>query len=342
MPPRSPWDVGFLGELGPLGLPRREAQAELVAELADLVGEGLADLVVVTELELVPPIDLSLGRSGPHEDVHRPDEALVEGRLGLGVGLGVGGELLHPVLAVADVELLLLEDAVDGPDPGPVGAAADVLELVAGAAVHAEVEEDEVGPGVDRVIEDVHPLVAGDAGRSDVGVGLDAHGEDLVVLPDVGIDVEAEIPEEPVHDRGVAQLIFHDLGHDVLLLDRRRLRDPGHVAVAARELRVGLHGEEVDEVLTVLGGHLLGRLQTDARLDLRHHRAARVAHGASLPVSSIAYWRSTTRTALPSERGRVRGGTSVSRTLSPIALRSRSATRAPGAMSSGWPASKWP
>src|SRR5260370_27920547 len=143
-------DVGLFGELGPRGLPRRDGEPELLAELLHFPGEGLADLVVVAELEPVAPVDFVLRRARPPEDVHRADVPLLERRLGLGVGRRVPGELLDPVLAVADLELLLLEDAVDGAHPGAVRAAADVLELVPPPAVHAEVEEDEVGPGAGR------------------------------------------------------------------------------------------------------------------------------------------------------------------------------------------------
>src|SRR5207237_8116684 len=126
-------DVRFFGELVPDGLPLRNGQPELLTEVLHLGGERLADLVVVAELELQLSIDLILRRSGPAEDVHRPDVPLVERGLGFGVGLRIFRELLHPVLAVADVELLFLEDAVDRPHPRSVGAAAHVLELVAGA-----------------------------------------------------------------------------------------------------------------------------------------------------------------------------------------------------------------
>src|SRR5438128_5473170 len=132
-----------------------------------------------------------------------------------------------------------------------VGAAADVFELVAGAPIHAEVEEDEIGPRLDRIVEDVHPLIARDARGPDIRVRLDAHREDLVVPADVALDVEAEVGEQAVHDCGLAQLVLHDLGDDVLLLDRRPLGDPGHVAVAPRQPPVGLQAEEVDEVLAL-------------------------------------------------------------------------------------------
>ena len=187
-------------------------------------------------------------------------------------------EPLHPVLAVANVELFLLEDPVDRAHPGPVGAPADVLELVTRAPIHAKVEEYEIGPRVDRVVEDVHPLVARDPRGPDIGVRPDAHREDLVMAADMALDVEPEVGEEAVHDRRVAQLVLHDLGDDVFFLDRGRLGDPRHITVAARQLRVGLHGQEVDEVLAVVVGHLVRGLDAGARLDPRHHLLGRVAH----------------------------------------------------------------
>src|SRR6185369_2044032 len=58
------WDVRFFGKLGPDGLPGRDVEAEGATELLDLGGEGLADLVVVAELEAIRPVDLVLGRAG--------------------------------------------------------------------------------------------------------------------------------------------------------------------------------------------------------------------------------------------------------------------------------------
>src|SRR5437867_2355778 len=133
-----------------------------------------------------------------------------------------------------------------------------------------------------------------------------------------------------------------DLGDDVLLLDRRRLGDPGHVAVAPRQLRVGLHGQEVDEVLAIVVGHFVGGLDAHARLDLRQHLASQVAHGCLLPRLRIPYRRSITRTALPSERGSVRGATIVSWTERPIAFWRRSATRRRRLAITGCSASKPP
>src|SRR4029453_7893185 len=189
-------NLGFLWELGPDGLPRRDLEAELLAEAGDFRGEGGADFVVVAELELVASVDLVSLAAGAAEDVHGADVPLGERGLGLGLGRGILGELLDPVLSVADVELLLLEDPLDGADPGAVGASAELLQLVTGAAVHTEVEEDEVRPCVDRVVEDVDALVVGDALGADVGVGLDAHREGLVVAADGAGGREGEIGGE--------------------------------------------------------------------------------------------------------------------------------------------------
>src|SRR5437867_13152326 len=152
---RSARNVGFFRQLPPLRLPLGHRQTELFAEVGHLLREGLPNVIVVAKLQPQLPIALVLRRAGPAEDVHRADVPLVEGRLGFVACRWLSGEALDPHLAVADVELLLLEDALDRADPWAVGALADVLELVAGAPIHAEVEEHEVGPGVDRVIEDV-------------------------------------------------------------------------------------------------------------------------------------------------------------------------------------------
>src|SRR5205807_8842138 len=110
-----------------------------------------------------------------------------------------------------------------------VRAAADVLELVPRAPVHAEVEEDEVRPGVDRVVEDVDALVRRDARGAKVDVGIDPHREDRVVGADVIGDVDAEVGQETVHHRGVPDLVLYDLGDDVLLLHARGPHDPRDV-----------------------------------------------------------------------------------------------------------------
>src|SRR5262249_25640652 len=93
---------------------RAPARTRLRSHLA---GEGLAPLVVVAQLQTVLPVDRVLGRAGAAEDVHGADVPAVERLLRLVVGLGVFGQPLHPELPVADMELLLLEDALDGADP---------------------------------------------------------------------------------------------------------------------------------------------------------------------------------------------------------------------------------
>ena len=45
----------------------------------------------------------------------------------------------------------------------------------------------------------------------------------VVVGPHVGLDVDTEVGEQPVHDGRVAELVLDDLRHDVLLLHRRRV-----------------------------------------------------------------------------------------------------------------------
>src|SRR5215813_11389142 len=235
-----PRDLGLLGQAIPHRLPLGQMETDGLRLVLHLIREGLADLIVVAELEPVTAIHGVPRRAGAPEDVHGADVPLVQRGLGFIVGLGILGELLDPELAVANMELLLLEDALDGPRPRPVRALPHIFQLVAGPAVHAEVEEDEVRPRVDRIVEDVHALVGGDARRPDVRVGLDPHRQRLVVSLHVSLDVHAQIRQEPVHHGRMAELVLDDLGHDVLFLDAGRLRDPRHVAVPAGELGIGL------------------------------------------------------------------------------------------------------
>src|SRR3972149_2998307 len=109
--------------------PSADLEAEPLAQALHLRLEGPADLVVVTELEPEGPVHPILRRSRPSENLQRPHVPLVERSLGLGTGRRVAGQALDPVLAVADVELLLLEDPLDGARPRAPGAAAAVLEL---------------------------------------------------------------------------------------------------------------------------------------------------------------------------------------------------------------------
>src|SRR4029453_14638426 len=97
--------------------------------------EGAAHLVVVARLEAELLVEAILGRIGPAEDVHGAHVPLLQRILRLPPGRVAGGEPMHPELAVPDVHLLFLEDALDGPRPRPVGALAHVLELVASPAV---------------------------------------------------------------------------------------------------------------------------------------------------------------------------------------------------------------
>src|SRR4030095_12389695 len=90
-------------------------------------GEGLADPVVVAQLEAEGAVALVLGGAGTTEDVPLRPVPAVERGLRLVVGRRVAGQPLDPVLTVADVKFLFLEDPLDGADPRPVRALAGDL-----------------------------------------------------------------------------------------------------------------------------------------------------------------------------------------------------------------------
>src|SRR5215470_2622328 len=129
-PDASARDLRFFGQLLPDGLPDRHLEPEFLAQARHLGGERLAYFVVVARLETVAPIERVLRRARAAEDVHRADVPLGERRLGLVTRGGILGELLDPVFAVADVELLFFEDTVDRAHPRAIGAAPHVLELM--------------------------------------------------------------------------------------------------------------------------------------------------------------------------------------------------------------------
>ena len=115
------------------------------------------------------------------------------------------------------------------------------------------------------------------------------------MLAHMALDVEAEVGQQTVHHRGVAELVLGDLGNDVLFLHGRGLGDPRHIAVAARQLRVRLHRQEMDEILSILPGHLVGGFQPRAPVDLRHHRLRQVAHRALLVQDTLPALRAPRR-----------------------------------------------
>src|SRR4030095_8865018 len=190
-------DLRLFRQLIPRRLPLRHGEAGGARPGRPLGGARAAYLVVVPHLEAILLVDAILCRARPPEDVHRADEPALERLLGLGAGRVGLGQPLHPELAVTDVHLLLFEDALDGAHPGPVGAVAHVLQLMPGAAVHAEVEEDEVGPAVALVVEAGHAWSRGDARGADVG-GAAVEAQREVVPGHVGGHVHAQILEEPV------------------------------------------------------------------------------------------------------------------------------------------------
>ena len=131
----------------------------------------------------------------------------------------------------------------------------DVFELVSGPPVHEEVEHHEVRPGVNRVVEDIDPLVRPCAGRAEVGLSFDPVRE--VELLDIVVHRDADILQKAVHGAAVPYLVPHDLRDDELLLRGRCFHDPRDVAEPPCEFRVGLLGHEVRQQIEVLVAHLI-------------------------------------------------------------------------------------
>src|SRR4029453_98520 len=96
--PPLPWDLRLFGEPVPHGLPLRHGEPDRLRLVSRLVGEGLADLVVVAQLEAVLPVHGVSGGAGAAEDVHGADVPLVEGGLRLVPRGGILGELPDPEL----------------------------------------------------------------------------------------------------------------------------------------------------------------------------------------------------------------------------------------------------
>jgi hypothetical protein len=179
---------------------------------------------------------------------------------------GIPGQAFDPGLAVGDVHLLLFEDAVNHPPPRPIAALVHVQKLMTGSPVHAEVEHHEVGPGLDGVVEDVHPLVTCRPHRPQVLIARDAEGE--IGLADLLLGIDAQVGQQPVHDPGMAHLILDDGRHRQHLWHSRGLDNPGDVAEAAGQLGICLHLHQIHEVRAVLLAHLLGRLDGFPGADL--------------------------------------------------------------------------
>ena len=103
-----------------------------------------------------------------------------------------------------------------------------------------------------------------------------------------------------------------------------RLGDPRHVAVAAGQLGVGLHGHEVDEVLAVLVRHLVRRLDALPALDPgQQPRASVIAPPAADASGTASPFHHPHRLAFAARDG-LRAPRSRSRRLRPRWPRRRS------------------
>src|SRR5438046_9867445 len=100
------------------------------------------------------------------------------------------------------MELLLFEDPLDRAHPGAVGAAAVVFELVAGAPIHAEVEEDEIGPRLDRNVGDVDTLVASETRGPDMRARRDENRDNARLPRKLDKDVEVQAGGVAVREGG--------------------------------------------------------------------------------------------------------------------------------------------
>src|SRR5262249_57270806 len=103
------------------------------------------------------------------------------------------------------------------------------------------------------------------------------------------------------------------------------LRIPGKIAEAPNRLGVGLNVQERDKFLPIVVVHPLRGLVALPRLDPREQPCVLAVH---------AHLLSTTRTAFPSLRGIVLGGTMLISGLRPRWPRSRSATTPASAVTS--------
>ena len=100
-----------------------DVEPDLLHERHDVAHPVLAQLVVGLALEAVLELDaVLLARVRQPEPLEREDEHPVQARLQLLLVIRVGGVLLHPRAAVAQVEGLLLVDLRERALPGPEGA----------------------------------------------------------------------------------------------------------------------------------------------------------------------------------------------------------------------------
>src|SRR5260221_7826972 len=101
---------GVFRHLLPIRYPLGNLQTPRVRILLHLVGERPAHFVIIALFQPEFPVTLVLSRPRPAEDRHYPRPPPVESLLNLALRARTQCEPLHPVIAVSDVRLLLLED----------------------------------------------------------------------------------------------------------------------------------------------------------------------------------------------------------------------------------------
>src|SRR6266545_4408345 len=88
-----------------------------------------------------------------------------------------------------------------------------------GTPIHAEIEHDEIGPGLQRVVKDVHAQILPHSLGADIRLRIgQTPGELAVMLPHALIHIDAEIAQEAVHDVAVADLLLHHPSDGVFYL----------------------------------------------------------------------------------------------------------------------------
>src|SRR5919198_1367445 len=174
--------------------PGREVQTTGFDDGFDFIDKRLTHLVIIATFEAEFAIQCIVGGVRPTEDVHGANKPPLEGFLRFFAGGRVLGEATYPQLTVRHMPLLLGENLPDGAAPGTIARRAHILQLMAGPPIHTEIEHHEVGPGLQRVVKDVHaqilPPPLGDDIRLRIG---QAPGEFAVMLPYALIHIDAEI-----------------------------------------------------------------------------------------------------------------------------------------------------
>ena len=172
------------------------------ASVATSVANALADLVVVADLEPVLPVEPVLGRAGPAEDVHGADEPLVERLLGL---VRVSGPSASRCTQSSPWRMCIfssLKMPSIARTHGPYEQWRTSSSWCPAPRSMQKLKKMKSAQRVDRVVEDVDPLVGGDARGADVGGGVVEPQREVVAGADVGVDVHARGPRAARTSRG--------------------------------------------------------------------------------------------------------------------------------------------